>query len=502
MQKPLTTRSLFPGEPRAPTRSAESGIQTSQTWIAVCLPNLILEVCSAVEAGTACVAISPDDSTILAANCAAEQAGVVRGLSLSAALAISPKLDVRERSIEAEAARLRSLAMWARTLTSAVTCLPPNMLLLEVQGSLKLFGGIENIKAALQDQLRRRGLSSYVAIAPTANGALWLSRAGNVTVASVPQMLEHLRRLPLGATAWPEAVLKHLAEMGLQRVGDVLRLPRNGFAQRAGVKYLRELDAAMGRADDPRPVTQLPEMLAWRIELPEETSASPLLIEAVEIALDNLELELRKRQKQINSFAISFFHLHREPTVTRFELLEPGGDKGRLLELLVCRLEYVHLPAPVLAVELSTGELQETSLDHPDLFAGEQVRGRRIDTATIERLRERLGPKSVYGIGLATDHRPESAWLSCAGCERQAASDARSISPWAEERPLWLLDTPRRLKVDKLRMESGPERIEGGWWDCRDVSRDYYTAMKPTGERLWVYRDNFSRQWYLHGLFG
>jgi protein ImuB len=466
------------------------------------LPNLILEACSAIEVGAACVAIDPEQLVVVAANRAAEQAGVVCGLQLSAALAISPVLDVRERSIEAETARLQSLAIWARTLTPAITCLPPNMLLLEVRGSLKLFGGIENIKLALQEQLERRGLSSYIAVAPTANGALWLSRMGNSMVASVAELLEHLRELPLGVTAWPESILKHLAEMGLRRIGDVLRLPRGGFAQRAGAKYLRELDAATGREADPRPVTKLPEVLAWRIDLPDETDASRLLLEAAEIAFEKLEFELRKRQRQIDSFEFSFFHLHREPTVARFELMEPSRDKGRLLELLSCRLEHMHLPAPTLAVELNTGELQEMRLDHPDLFADEGAKGRRIDTAVIERLRERFGPKSVYGIDLATDHRPEAAWLPCAGSFRQGAADMRSISPWAEERPLWLLDAPRTLNIGNLCMESGPERIEGGWWDCRDVSRDYYTATKPTGERLWVYRDNFSHEWYLHGLFG
>jgi protein ImuB len=345
-------------------------------------------------------------------------------------------------------------------------------------------------------------LSSRIAVAPTANGAAWLSRAGDITVASLQELLEHLRRLPLAATAWSESVIDHLAGMGLHRIGDVLRLPRSGFVQRAGAKYLRELDAAIGREADPRPAMEFPETLTWRIELPDETGASRLLIEAADIALEKLELELRRRQRHVKSFAFSFFHLHREPTVAQFELLESSGDKARLIELLIHRLECIHLPAPVVAVELGTGALQEMSLDHPDLFASEQERERRMDIGTIERLQERLGPKSVYGIGLANDHRPESAWLAWTGFERRSVNDGRSISPWAEERPLWLLDTPRRLDVDELHIGAGPERIEGGWWDCRDVSRDYYTATRPTGEKLWVYRDNFDQQWYLHGLFG
>ena len=46
------------------------------------------------------------------------------------------------------------------------------------------------------------------------------------------------------------------------------------------------------------------------------------------------------------------------------------------------------------------------------------------------------------------------------------------------------------------------ERIESGWWDGGDVSRDYFTASAARGEKLWVYRDRSTREWFLHGLFG
>jgi protein ImuB len=54
----------------------------------------------------------------------------------------------------------------------------------------------------------------------------------------------------------------------------------------------------------------------------------------------------------------------------------------------------------------------------------------------------------------------------------------------------------------RLILEHGPERIESGWWDGQDVSRDYYLAASPTGERLWIFRERRgARGWYLHGLF-
>jgi protein ImuB len=54
-----------------------------------------------------------------------------------------------------------------------------------------------------------------------------------------------------------------------------------------------------------------------------------------------------------------------------------------------------------------------------------------------------------------------------------------------------------------LELESGPERIESGWWDGRDVRRDYYVARNPAGVWFWVFRDREpSGRWFLHGVFG
>jgi hypothetical protein len=73
-----------------------------------------------------------------------------------------------------------------------------------------------------------------------------------------------------------------------------------------------------------------------------------------------------------------------------------------------------------------------------------------------------------------------------------------------------------------LTLETGPERIETGWWDGRPIARDYYIAHSQNGSRMWIYRERsgFTRgharsrlplahagtsgitpRWFLHGLF-
>lgn len=54
-----------------------------------------------------------------------------------------------------------------------------------------------------------------------------------------------------------------------------------------------------------------------------------------------------------------------------------------------------------------------------------------------------------------------------------------------------------------LRLLTDPERIESGWWDGRDVARDYYVAVDCHGVRLWVFRERAApHAWFLHGVFG
>jgi protein ImuB len=84
---------------------------------------------------------------------------------------------------------------------------------------------------------------------------------------------------------------------------------------------------------------------------------------------------------------------------------------------------------------------------------------------------------------------------------------------------VWLLSVPQvlepaagRTRADlpcfegkPLQLESGPERIESGWWDGRDVARDYYVATTAAGARLWIYRERRARGtpgWFVHGVFG
>jgi protein ImuB len=47
----------------------------------------------------------------------------------------------------------------------------------------------------------------------------------------------------------------------------------------------------------------------------------------------------------------------------------------------------------------------------------------------------------------------------------------------------------------------GPERIDTGWWRGPHVERDYYRVETTTGQRFWLFRQNDTGKWFLHGTF-
>ena len=132
----------------------------------------------------------------------------------------------------------------------------------------------------------------------------------------------------------------------------------------------------------------------------------------------------------------------------------------------------------------------------------------------LDRLRARLGDAAVSGVCLVPEHRPEAAFrrVRPEPATGRALPGAAAALP-AVPRPLWLLQEPEPLALREglpchagaLALESGPERIESGWWDRAPVARDYYVARSAQGVRLWIFRSRDAagpRRWFLHGVFG
>jgi protein ImuB len=418
------------------------------------------------------------------------------------------------------AEKLARLASCAQCFTPRVSLVPPDGLLLEVKGSLHLFAGLAGLRAALTVECRRLEVQPVLAFAPTPLAALAAARAGRaLEVLDAAQLIGQLAPLPVTVLRWPEETIARLARLGARTLGAVLRLPRAGFARRFGPAQLAMLDALTGRGPDVRTAFRARECFRRRRELDCELIDHARLRAALAPLFAELGVFLTARQCGV--VELECLLVHRRPPATRcvLPLAAPSADGQRLAALLGERLDALQLPEPVRACELQALVLvphlpSARSLWSPGEHGGDET---EVTGDLIERLRARLGSEAVHGLALREEHRPESAWaLSepplAAGYRRGRSSDAAcNAAACALRRPLWILPAPQPLRVQHglprrrgaLRLASEPERIETGWWDDGEITRDYYTAIDVHGVRLWVFRERAAPHgWFLHGVFG
>jgi protein ImuB len=434
-------------------------------------------------------------------------------MALNSALALLPELRTLARDVRREQALLEAVAAVALGFTPRVTLEPPDAVLLEVRGSLHLFGGLPGLGRRIRERLQSMGITPRLALAPTALAALWLVRSGLEAALRRPGALSaRLAPLPLTCTRWPAQALEALATMGVRTVGDCLRLPRDGFVRRFEPRLRLELDRALGLAPDPRAAFVPDERFAARRDLEPEESDAERLNRALAPLFEELCGFLRGRGQGVQVLELRLLHRDAPATRLRLRFAEPVAEAGRIALLLRERLERTELPAPVRSARLRSGPLTTVRAQPADLFVLDRRRTAALPQL-VERLRARLGTEAVHGLCLVPEHRPEAAQkngdIPLFSKKRNVPTFPAATGKTSEKeecphfsRPVWLLPEPQPFD-DPLEIEDGPERIESGWWDGRDVRRDYYVARNPAGMRLWVFRERRAEGgWFLHGVFG
>jgi protein ImuB len=539
------TPDLFPPSPE-PARPRPQALQSSggpsdrdepapappvasELWFAIHLPRYVFEALRPQDAASGTASMAPGGSgaprvvveagrrgqVVLACDERAASAGVTAGLSLNSALALEPALDVQAREPHREARLLEAVGQVALDFTPRVTLDPPDAVLLEVRGSLRLFGGMAALRARLRDRLHVLGVTPCLALAPTRRAALWLARSGKEVALRRPDGLPgRLAPLPLACTRWPEPCLQSLATMGARTVGDCLRLPRDGFARRFGASLLLDLDRALARLPDPHPVHVPRQRYTTRRDLEPEVDDAGRLHRALEPLITDLCRFLVARGLATERLEFRFVHREGPPTRLQLGFAAPAAQPARIATLLAERLARLELPAPVRQARLRSGPLLEHAVQSGDFFVRESGEAGGVPRL-VERLQARLGRDAVHGVCLVAEHRPESAWRRSDGLHAGSRSARGSPMPSlpADERlprPFWLLVEPQPLAGGPdprhdgpLELEQGPERIESGWWDGHDVRRDYYVARTSRGARLWIFQERRpGGGWFLHGVFG
>ena len=422
--------------------------------------------------------------------------------------AVFPGLAAEPRAGEL----LQRLGLQAYHYTSIVSIELPDALLLEIKGSLQLFGPLERLHADIDARWRALSAQAYSAIAPSTLAALWLARAGKgVCVDDAARLAGLMREVPLACTAWDERRLQTLRAMGLTQVGEVLRLPRAGLARRVGQGAVFDLDVALGRQPAPRRACIPRRRFRDRCDFETEVEHVGYLEHALAPMIERCAEFLRSRQAGVQSLELRLRHRSRPLTRLRLGMASVTSEQRRLQDVLVERLRRIELAAPVRSAELVSGFLQGLPAASLDIFtACGGGGGREGAVQLVERLRARLGEGAVYGVASIPEYRPEAASRRVRELRPAVAmTTAGNLPEEGMPRPVWLLDEPLPMSERELAALRGagaalhgdPERIESGWWDGRGVARDYYAVCAASGAKLWIFQERQTGCWYLHGVF-
>ncbi|HEY0043409.1 MAG TPA: DUF6504 family protein [Allosphingosinicella sp.] len=452
--------------------------------------------------------------------------GLTPGMALTHARALVPGLDARDSDPQADSALLMSLALFAaRRWTPRAGISGPDGLWLDLDGVAHLFGGEERMCARMLAFCARAGFTARIAVAATPGAAHALARFGGGALTRLPvnAEAEALAPLPLAALRVGEDVLAAARRLGLERIGELLVMPRAPLQRRFGKTLLARLDQALGRAAEPIDpvVPEAPPSAELRFAEPIATAEA--IGEAMAELLRRLIDTLTKRGLGARRLHLLCARVDNGLQHMAVGTARPTRDLPHLRKLLWAKIENIEPGFGIDAMRLTAYGAEPLE---PQGIDGALAGGKpQADLAPlVDVLAGRLGARRLFRCAAVESDVPER-------CVRRVAPLA-APTPWPHwPRPVRLLAPPERVenvlallpdqpprrftwrgRAYRIRQADGPERIFGEWWRRSgetEAVRDYFQVEDEDGARFWLYRrgDGVDARtgdlsWYLHGVFG
>jgi protein ImuB len=456
----------------------------------------------------------------------AEALGLAPGMALTHARALVPGLDVVDHDPAADEAVLTALALYAaRRWTPRAALSGPDGLFLDLTGVAHLFGGEKRAAVNFVKFCARAGFEARVAVAGTPGAAWALARHVAHPLAFCPPGGEAgaLAPLPLSALRIEEDRLAAARRLGIERVGELVAMPRAPLARRFGKPLLARLDQALGRAAEAIEPIVPEEPPAAELRFAEPIATPEAIAEAMGALLTRLLSTLDRAGLAARRFVLSCARVDGADQQVAIGTARATRDRAHLLRLLSMRIEEIEPGFGLDSMRLAAGRCEPLA---PQPIEGALTGDPPApDLAPlVDRLAGRLGPRRLYRCAAVESDVPERS-VRRTGPLAPAAAWPR----WP--RPVRLLSPPERIdnvvallpdlpprrftwrgRAYRVRAADGPERIHGEWWrrpEETDGVRDYFQVEDEEGQRFWLYRrgDGVDARtgdlsWYLHGVFG
>jgi protein ImuB len=506
------------GEGDHPKGGGGAGAQSAQS---------AAEASSGEEQGALVTTHRLGQRIVIAAACRQAAAlGLAPGMALTQARVLVPGLEVRDAEPGKDAALLDRLALLAaRRWTPRAAVSGPDGLWLDLDGVSHLFGGEQALCARIIAACARIGLTARIAVAGSLGAAHALARCrpGPVTICRGGDEAAALAPLPIGALRLDADVTGAAGRLGLDRIGDILAMPRAPLQRRFGATMLRRLDQALGRAPEPFDpiVPQDPPAVTLRFAEPIGTAEA--IGQALDDAMGQLVGDLGKAGLAVRLLRFICTRVDNRREEVRIGTARATRDGGHLLRLLKARIETIDPGFGIDRIDLVAARVEPLG---PVPVEGELAGSAAPpDLAElIDRLAGRLGPRRLYRMSALESDVPERS-------VRQVGPLA-ATDPWPDwPRPIRLLSPPERIhgvvallpdlpprrftwrgRDYRVARADGPERIYGEWWRRRAEGqkvRDYFAVEDESGRRFWLFRkgDGVDSRtgdlsWWMQGMFG
>jgi protein ImuB len=432
-------------------------------------------------------------------------------------------LDVRDCDPKADRALLHRLgAFAARRWTPRVAVSDSTGLWLDLDGVAHLFGGERSMCERILAFCRRLGFTARIAVAGTTGAAHALARFGPAPLILCPTgaEAEAIQGLPLAALRLDRQALSAARRLGVERIGELVAMPRAPLQRRFGKALLGRLDQALGRSGEPFDPIVPEEPLDVVLRFLEPIATAEAIGEASGEAIRRLERILERAGLGVRRLTLLCERVDGAVQKVAIGTVRATRTAAHLARLLLARIETIEPGFGIESIRLVASRVEP--LEAQAINALDQAPDDL--SVLIDCLSSRLGEQRLYRLGAVESDVPERS-------VRRSDPLARP-SGWSDwPRPVRLLSPPEpvdhvialhpdggpmrfswRGKAYKVSAVDGPERLYGEWWKNRSESnavRDYFQVEDKDGARFWIYRrgdpampGTGDLSWHMHGIFG
>lgn len=505
--------------------------------LSVFLPNFSIEILKKTHGELPDRLILVDENEIVVrCNESARKAGITMGAHLADARARCADVGVFPFQSAAEQRVLQQLTRWGYQFSPAiVTDKPPSTedpkraerdprflgFNLDVTTTTSLLGGAEKILDTVSTELQHWGFSSRSAIAPTLGAAWALSRYGASAQhqATRTELNPQIASLPISALRLPHHILRSCAEVGIQSVADLLRLPRSALLSRFDSVVIMQLDAALGKREEPIAPQHPTRPAEFRFTFSQPVRDRAALKYALQILLPKFREEMLKQQKRPNTVGLRFIGTVAPHIERRVPLSLPTLETKHLERLLEKQIDLAALHTEIETLLLFAEHIESFRPEALTYLEEERRQAARSRSWALlrDRYRSTLGPDALCHLETSEESLPERSYRFVPTTN----GTPTSALPPPTERPSVLFPIPEPLRVlavvpdsppfslqwreqqYRVRLGIGPERISPPWWKEQKshLARDYFQIQLETGTWLWIYREAGSGGWFLHGMW-